>query len=120
MKKVFYCVIAVTVCFLLLVSCKKEKEYFNETLLIGKWVSGTEFYKYESNGTGSTWDTSDDVSEEEAQAFEWTLVEDELTHIHLMEIGSAVVPKVYTVTKLTTGTLEYKDSFGKQFSYSKV
>ncbi|MFW6352457.1 MAG: hypothetical protein ACOC2E_08705 [Bacteroidota bacterium] len=100
-------------------SCEVEQENFDETLLIGKWVSGTEYYKYNADGTGGTWDTSDDVTEEEAQAFTWTLVQSELTQVHMLEIGGSV-PKVYTVTKLTATILEYEDDFGNQFSFSKV
>ena len=85
-------------------SCITEFEY-DSSLLIGKWVSGTEYYRYNEDGTGLTWDTADDVSEEEAQAFTWTLVYSTLTHIHIMEIGG-VVPKVYTVTELTATSLQ--------------
>ncbi|MFW5758019.1 MAG: hypothetical protein ACOCYO_04980 [Bacteroidota bacterium] len=100
-------------------SCEVDQEYFDETLLYGKWVSGTEFYKYNADGTGGTWDTADDVTEEEAQAFNWTLEQSELTHIHILEIGGSV-PKLYTVTRLTATTLEYEDDFGVEFSYTKV
>jgi len=118
MKRILYIFIPVLLISLLFVSCEKDEAFFDESLLIGKWVSGTEFYKYLSDGTGSTWDTSDDVSEDEAQLFEWTLVNAELTHIHLFEFKG--VPKFYTVTELTATTLKYEDSFGKKFSYAKV
>lgn len=99
-------------------SCEEEKETFQESLLIGKWTSGTVHYKYLSNYTGSTWDTSDDVTEAEAQGFTWTLVESELTHIHIIESGGSV-PKVYTVTELTATTLKYQDGLGKTYSFTK-
>ena len=98
---------------------RTEEESFDESLLIGKWQSGTLFYKYLADGTGGTWDTSDDVTEAEAQAFTWTLVKSELTHIHVLEIGGSV-PKVYTVTELTATSLKYKDDFGVNFSFTKV
>ncbi|MCK9299812.1 MAG: hypothetical protein M0P23_00390 [Bacteroidales bacterium] len=98
-------------------SCITEFEY-DSSLLIGKWVSGTEYYRYNEDGTGLTWDTADDVSEEEAQAFTWTLVYSTLTHIHIMEIGG-VVPKVYTVTELTATSLQYEDEFGNTHSFTK-
>lgn len=98
-------------------SCITEFEY-DSSLLIGKWVSGTEFYRYNEDGTGLTWDTADDVSEEEAQAFTWTLVYSTLTHMHIMEIGG-VVPKVYTVTELTATSLKYEDEFGNTHSFTK-
>ncbi|TVR42994.1 MAG: hypothetical protein EA394_02220 [Bacteroidia bacterium] len=103
---------------LLMVSCEKE-QIFDETLLTGKWQSGTLFYRYFSDGSGYTWDTSDDVTEEEAQDFTWTLVKSELTHLHIMEIGG-VVPRVYTVTELTATTLKYRDDFGRTYSFIKV
>jgi hypothetical protein len=101
------------------VSCEPIEESFDESLLVGKWQSGTLYYKYLAGGTGSTWDTADDVSEAEAQAFSWTLVKSELTHIHVLEIGGSV-PKVYTVTELTSSSLKYEDDFGVKFSFTKV
>lgn len=101
------------------VSCVPETENFDEAMLIGKWVSGTEYYRYDIDKMGATWDTSDDVSEEEASIFEWSLTDDELLLIHIMEIGGNV-PKSYTLLQLNSNSLRYEDSFGKQFSYQKV
>ncbi|HOQ58019.1 MAG TPA: hypothetical protein PKZ18_01735 [Bacteroidales bacterium] len=98
-------------------SCITESEY-DSSLLIGKWVSGTEYYRYNEDGTGLTWDTADDVTEQEAQAFTWTLVYSTLTHMHILEVGG-VVPKVYTVTELTATSLKYEDEFGKTYSFTK-
>ena len=103
----------------LAVSCEPEEQSFDESLLIGKWQSGTVFYKYLADGTGGTWDTADDVTEDEAQPFTWTLVKSELTHIHILEMGGTV-PKVYTVTELTETTLKYHDDFGGDFTFTKV
>lgn len=118
MKKLFVCLM---VCFsmsILFNSCEQEDMFFDESLLIGKWASGTVFYKYSSNYTGKTWDTADDVTEAEAQSFTWTLVKSELTHIHILETGGSV-PKVYTVTTLTSTSLKYKDDFGTTYSFTK-
>ena len=101
-------------------SCEFEEMTFDDTLLFGKWQSGTEFYRYEMDGTGAAWDTADDVTEEEAQGFTWTLVKSELTHIHVMEMGGSGVPKVYTVTELTATTLKYRDDFSKSYTFTKV
>ena len=118
-KKTIFYLSAVIMLSLLAVSCEPEAESFDQSLLIGKWQSGTLFYKYLSDGSGGTWDTGDDVTEAEAQAFTWTLVASELTHIHLLEIGGSV-PKIYTVTELTTTSLKYEDDFGVKFSFTKV
>lgn len=118
-KKTFFYLTACLVISLLAVSCEPTEESFDEALLIGKWQSGTLFYKYLADGTGGTWDTSDDVTEAEAQAFTWTLVKSELTHIHVLEMGGSV-PKVYTITELTATSLKYEDEFGGNFSFTKV
>jgi hypothetical protein len=118
-KKTLFYLTAFIVFTFLAVSCEPTEESFDEALLIGKWQSGTLFYKYLSDGTGGTWDTSEDVTEAEAQAFTWTLVKSELTHIHVLEIGGSV-PKVYTVTELTSTSLKYNDDFGGSFSFTKV
>jgi len=110
------------VCFsfsILFNSCEEDQSFFQESFLIGKWVSGTVYYKYSSDYSGKTWDTSDDVTEAEAQSFTWSLVQSELTHIHIMEVGGNV-PKVYTVTELTATSLRYKDDFGKTYSFTKL
>jgi len=117
-KTLFYLTLCIMVS-LMTVSCEPLEESFDESLLTGKWQSGTLYYKYLANGTGATWDTSDDVTEEEAQAFTWTLVKSELTHIHVLEVGGSV-PKLYTVTELTATSLKYHDDFGVNYSFTKV
>ena len=119
MKKAIYYLSMCIAFSILAVSCEVDPTGFDESLLIGKWQSGTLFYKYLNDGTGGTWDTFDDVTEAEAQAFTWTLVAAELTHIHILEIGGTV-PKVYTVTELTATTLKYHDDFGVEWSFTKV
>lgn len=106
----------------LLYACEPIDDPFDEALLIGTWKSTAknEFYRYDTAGTGVTWDTDDDVTEEEGQAFTWTLVKAELTHIHIMEMGGSGVPKIYTVTELTETSLKYKDDFNKTSSFIKM
>ncbi|MGC9342569.1 MAG: hypothetical protein ACP5E3_07720 [Bacteroidales bacterium] len=119
MKKIIYILFAAFLVAIMFQSCELEEEQFDEALLTGKWESGTLYYRYFSDGSGYTWDEGDDVMEEEAQDFTWTLVNSELTHIHILEIGGTV-PKVYTLLELTSNRLEYEDDFGKRFSFTKV
>ncbi len=119
MKKILSYLLSTVLLTALFVSCEKDEESFDETLLIGKWKSATLHYRYDDDYTGATWDTADDVSEDEAQKFEWTLIKSDLTHIHIMELGGKV-PKYYTVTELTATSLKYEDEFGKRFSFRKV
>ena len=119
MKKTLFYLAMSIVLSLLAVSCETLETSFDESLLIGKWQSGTLYYKYLYDGTGATWDTADDVTEQEAQAFTWTLVGAELTQNHILEIGGTV-PKIYTVTELTETTLKYHDDFGVNYSFTKI
>ena len=119
LKKALYYLFMSIAISTLAVSCETLETSFDDAFLIGKWQSGTEFYKYLDDGTGGTWDTADAVYEADAQAFTWTLVNAELTHIHILEIGGKI-PKVYTVTELTSSSLKYHDDFGVEFSYTKV
>ena len=89
--------------------------------LYGKWCSGTDYYVYNPNGTGYFWNESDDVSEDEAQPFTWTVDESEMIHIHKMEMGGDV-PMYYIITELTPQTLKYYDAYNEndKYSFTKV
>lgn len=120
MRKIAFYLAAIVIGSIAVTSCMEEPEVeFENALLLGKWNSGTLYYKYLSDGLGTTWDTADDVDESEAQEFEWTLVKSDLTHIHIMT-GDHDVIKIYTVTELTSTTLKYKDEYGKSFTFTKV
>lgn len=124
-KSIIYLVTFLSIAFMFN-SCTKE-DNFDEALLAGKWLSVEKvdgvnhqvYYRYVNNGTGSTWDITDNVTETEAQAFTWTLKKSELTQIHIMSIGGNI-PKIYTVTELTTTSLKYHDSFGVNYSLTKI
>lgn len=105
----------------LIVSCTPVETVFDETLLIGKWNSGTVFFRYDTGGSGVTWDTADDMTEVDGQEFSWVLDQSELTHIYLMEVSGGVITKIYTVTKLNATTLVYKDdTSGQVYTFTKV
>ena len=109
-------------------ACVPDKS-FDSALLTGKWSRtspyateerpGSEFYRYDRDGTGATWDTAEEVFEEEAQTFSWTLEKDVLTLAHDMEIGESKVYKYYTVKVLDDKTLTYEDDFKKSFTFKK-
>lgn len=112
----------------LLTACTPEFEIpegdFDVELLYGKWnMTDTQvYYVYQADGTGYTWDEADDVSEDEAQPFEWTVDKSEMIHIHLTETGTAQVPKYYIITALTSSELCYHDAYveSKVFVFNKV
>ena len=120
MKKLALVVLSFVFVILFTTSCGKAEDEvsFDETLIIGKWKSGTLFERYDSDKTGATWDTADDVTEAEAQEFTWTIEIDQLEQIHIIENGG-LVPKVYTLKTLTASTLSYEDDFGTVKTFSK-
>ena len=92
-------------------SCGKTVT-FDGDLIVGKWVTnGTEYWRYDSDGNGVTWDEADDVHEDEAQPFSWEFEEktSRLTQIHHMEMGGEVV-RTFTITKLNETTMSYKNN----------
>ena len=121
--------IAMTSCF-----GSSEEPTFVENDLLGLWQEkGTEAYvrfTSEQDETGEykfgrEWNESEDIFESDLLPygngwFKYKLVQSDLTEIHLMDNGGAEVPKVYVVTKLTAGDLEYKDNFGTTHIFEKV
>ncbi len=120
MKRLLLVNLSLVLVVLFTTSCEKAEEElsFDQTLIIGKWKSGTLFERYDSDKSGATWDTADDVTEAEGQEFTWTIEIDQLEQIHIIENGG-LVPKVYTLTILTASTLAYEDDFGSVKTFSK-
>lgn len=122
-------VIAMTSCF-----NTSEEPTFVEADLLGLWQEkGTEAcvrFTNEKDDTGEykygrEWDESEGVLESDLLPygngwFKYKLVKSDLTEIHLMDNGGAELPKVYVVTKLTAGDLEYKDNFSTTHVFEKV
>lgn len=122
MKRIALIFSTIALAVLFSTSCTEEDEdrpSFDQSLIIGKWQSGTLFERYDSSKSGASWDTADDVTEAEGQKFTWTITKDQLEQIHIIENGGKV-PKVYTITDLTASSLEYEDAFGNSKSFSKL
>ncbi|WP_321515727.1 lipocalin family protein [Marinifilum fragile] len=123
MKRFALIFVSIAATVLSMTSCSSDDDdvnpNFDESLIIGKWKSGTLYERYDLDYSGATWDTADDVTEAEAQSFTWTITKDQLEQIHIIENGGKV-PKVYTITNLTATTLEYEDAYGKAKSFSKL
>ena len=96
-----------------------EDVKYDVDLLIGKWQSGTLFYRFDVDGIGATWDEGDDISEEEASPMKWELDRSKLIFYHEMQSG-VLVPKVYKIKHLDLNNLVFKDDYGKEFSFVKV
>lgn len=116
MKRSFLIIAAVLA--IVLVGCTQKKS-FDTSLILGKWVTGTEYWVFETGGVGHTWNTADDVEESEATQMTWSVSGDCLTITLIGEMGQQV-PKVYTISELTKTTFRYGDAYGKVYSLTRV
>lgn len=108
---------------MLLVSCTEEVKpvEVNDSLLIGKWHKETnmqEYWRYDADSTGETWDESEDVQEGEGIKFNWSTEEDQLRLDFYGEMGQHVYYD-YTVVTQTESRLEWKDIYGNKQVFLK-
>lgn len=140
MKKLLY--LAAVVCFgvFAFTSCSPTTISFDEEDVFGRWQNDEnpgEIWVYLSSTDetgdsfwGKTWDENEDVKEEDLDKdfhgngwFKWHLDKSDLTQIHMMTVSEAQVPKVYTITLLTSTTMKYQRYVGgvkEQFTFTKV
>jgi len=84
--------------------------------LTGKWVveNSQEYWRFRSDGSGVTWDESEDIYEHESNLkFEWTLDHDELTCVFRGANENQAVPKVYRIRELTSSSMRWEDIYGR-------
>lgn len=102
-----------------------EDDFFldvNPDDLTGRWVvEGTqEYWRFRSDGSGVTWDESEDISEWESNLkFEWTLEGDELTCVFRGENENQAVPKVYRIREISSESMKWEDWFGRTTKLEK-
>ena len=119
MKK-YLCILVGCLLAVFATSCNsKENTDIDANQIYGKWRDGTVYERYDSGGTGATWDTSDDVTEDEAQPFSWTLDGTRLVQEHQGEM-SFVVYKQFNVTKLDANNFNYVDDYGSGHNFVRV
>lgn len=109
-----------------LVGCTEKPELIiNEAALVGKWQATdrtTEFWRYNADGTGQTWDEADDVHEDDTVGvlhFSWTTVQSHLELDYYGEMGQHAYEN-YTVTHQTQDSLVWKDLYGDYRTFVKI
>ena len=91
--------------------------------LTGRWVvEGTqEYWRFRNDGTGVTWDESEDIYENESNLrFEWTLDRDELTCVFRGDNKNQAVPKVYRIREITISSMKWEDIYGRTMRFRKM
>ena len=122
MKNIMRNVAFVAFALVALVGCIPDpvvEPNFSVDDIYGKWCSGSVYYRYDSGYRGVTWDTADDVTEDEGKPFKWEIVGVDMTHIHIAEMDFSA-PKTYVIDELTPSVLRYHDAYGKDYQFYKV
>jgi hypothetical protein len=94
----------------------------NADLIPGKWYDSentTEFWRFDADGSGVTWDTSEDVQEDEGTKFNWSVLLDQLRIDLYGRMGQHVYYD-YTVTYQTADSLVFKDIYDNPRTFLKV
>lgn len=111
--------------FLLFTACQEEEVHLNVTpdQVVGCWVkNGTqEYWRYLEDGTGVTWDESENYTEEESNLrFLWSVSGDVLDHVASGEMGNQFVPKTYTIKGISPSAMSWMDDYGQAYTLIKV
>ena len=118
---------------MLFFSCNKDTTADKE-LMYGKWLTqDSTYYRFDRTSeqyaihdgstvavNGARWSAKveEDVSEDEAQPFVWSLDAADLTIVHQGYMGEKV-PKTYTVKSQTKSSMQWKDDYGNTISLAK-
>lgn len=97
-----------------------EDQVYDTDLIIGLWQSGSLFYRFNEDGTGTTWDSADDVTELEGSKFTWETSKSRFIHYHQMEVNDAIIPKAYDIIKLDLMNMEIEDDYDVKTTFIKV
>lgn len=130
MKKLALLLVSALLVTLLTVSCKKEKpkeptKTYSE-LIVGRWATDAELPYYEvynSDHTGHMWDTAEDIHEDEADHFDWTMDEanKQFTQIVHFQGGQGDVPQLCNILILNETTLKYNnDALKREVTLTRV
>ena len=83
----------------------------NKEMLVGLWqIDNHVFYRFNPDGTGCTWDTDDDLTEDEASAFQWEAYQEAIMITHKLRLRG-IVPRYYELEVLNEYNLRFHDTY---------
>ena len=93
-------------------------------LIVGRWATADEghFEVYNANGTGKMWDPAEDVQEDEADTFTWSIDENnKLTQIINFQSGAAQVPQYCNILLLNETSFKYNnDGWRAEYDLNRI
>lgn len=82
-----------------------------QSMLPGLWQCGTHvYYRFNNDGTGHTWDTDDDLTENEASPFNWQILNGKLVLSHQLRM-TGFIPRMYQIDAIDRGSLQFHDPY---------
>ena len=87
----------------------KDKSF---AILVGRWSTsdGGHFEVYNADGTGKMWDPSEDVHEDEADTFDWTIDENnKMTQVVHFQGGQSDLPQYCNILTLNVNAFKYNN-----------
>lgn len=110
--------------FLLFASCEKTPEEeltVADRQLVATWqlFGSEEYWRFDAEHTGETWDLSDDVQEGEGTNLTWSVTGHTLAITLLGEMGQRV-GYYYDITSINDARLTWVDSYGNSRTFTKV
>ena len=83
----------------------------NKTLIVGLWQKdGHIYYRFNTDGTGHTWDVNDDLTEDEASQFNWEAYDNAFMMTHKLRLRG-IVPRYYELDRLNNFDMRFHDSY---------
>lgn len=105
-------------------SCEKPREEelrVSDVQLVATWqlFGSEEYWRFDIDHTGETWDASEDVQEGEGTRLTWSLSGHTLS-VQLRGTMGQVVPYDYTITTINDVRLTWVDAYGNSRTLTKV
>ena len=91
--------------------------------LWGLWRkdNSREYWRYNDDNTGVTWDLDDDVSEEESNLrYEWSVEQGVITHVFRGNQGNQQVPKTFTIIAMSDSQMKWRDVYGFTTTLNRI
>ena len=96
----------------------------NDDELVGLWQkeNSQEYWRYNEDYSGVTWDEAEDITEEESNlVYTWSVTDgDVLRHVFTGAEANQAVPKVYTVKEISSVAMTWEDDYGMRYRLVKV
>lgn len=97
---------------------RKQKTFYNPTLLEGEWVLDKWHMQLDSTGQGTRWTSNGDIDRDHPDLFTWTMDSNLLYFEFKLNLG-AIIPKMYVVTFVDHESLVYQNAYGTAYMWDR-